>query len=347
MTSDQTALAHQIVKMVLAGIHREYPNHVSLLLESDDDLAPPRKMTPAFFGCLDWHSSVHSHWSLVRWLKRQPQASLADTSREALAQSLTEANITAELAFISRDSRRGFERPYGIAWFMQLVAELHDWDHAEACIWRDRLRPIETLCAERLISWVEQLTHPIRGGEHSQSAFAFGLFLDWADLVGNSEFADRLRQHCRRLYESDRDYPFQFEPSGHDFLSSGLAEADLMRRVLEQSEFPNWLDGFVPHLIEDLNTVLVPVSVSNRRDGKLAHLDGLNLSRSWMMDGIASTLPIDDHRRHELVRSSRIHAESGIANTFHDEYMSAHWLGSFATYLLTSRGISSAGNHGP
>ncbi len=293
-------------------------------MTSDADARPPRALTPAFYGCFDWHSAVHSHWALVRAVRASPPDSFHVEARRALARSLTPDNVAAELAYAA--TRPGFELPYGQAWLLQLAAELASWDDDDARAWSAALAPLEELAATRLLAWLERLLWPIRSGEHSQSAFATGLLLDWTRARGRDD--RRVAERVLELHGSDRDGPLHLEPSSHDFLSPCLGAADLVRRVLPPDTFAAWLTRFLPDVRLD------PVVCPDPSDGKLAHLDGLNLSRGWMLAAIAAALPADELRRPALERSARQHLEAGVAALDGEHYEGAHWLGSFALYGL-------------
>ncbi|TVQ39392.1 MAG: DUF2891 family protein [Wenzhouxiangella sp.] len=238
---------------------------------------------------------------------------------------------------MAHPERAGFQRPYGLAWLLQLVAELDEWDDEQARHWRDWLRPAEEIAIERLHDWIPLLHYPIRDGEHSQTAFAFGLIHDYAQGMNDERTLALLADAAERFYRADRNCPLSYEPSGHDFLSPCLAEADFMRRVLEPEDFATWLDDFLPHIGEE-NWLPVAV-VTDREDGKLAHIDGLNLSRAWMLNGMAQGLPDEDVRRDALLAAATAHAESGLEGVTDEFYAGSHWLASFATYLASGRGI--------
>ena len=335
--------AERIARLALNGLRREYPNQMALVLNSDADVRPPRKSTPAFYGCYDWHSAVHGHWCLIRLLRMFPAASWAKDVRSALARSLTVANLAAEETYLKAAGREGFERPYGLAWLLQLAAELHEWDDHDAKQWLQNLLPLEKLAVDRLSVWLLKLTHPIRSGEHSQTAFAMGLALDWARIAEDARFEALLQSRSLDFHQNDREAPLGYEPSGHDFLSPCLAEADLMRRVLAPEEFASWLEDFLPGLPRDSSTSwLTAVTPTDVSDGKLAHLDGLNLSRAWMLEGIVSHLPADDSRIQALKTAANEHRETGLQAVSGEHYSVAHWIGSFAVYLTTRRGTTSA-----
>jgi len=334
------AVASRFAELALGCVHLEYPNKISHVLNGDEDVHPPRELTPAFFGCFDWHSSVHGHWLLARLARTFPQAEFAAPALASVGASLTEDKISAEVAYINGDGRAGFERPYGLAWLLQLAAELREWGTPEAQEWSAILEPLERAAVARLADWIPKLTYPIRIGEHSQTAFAFGLILDWARASGADEMVELLLARGAAFYGEDTACPLSYEPSGHDFLSPCLAEADFMRRVLSPAEFGPWLSAFLPSIPRSGGGGwLEPAVVSDRSDGKLAHLDGLNLSRAWMLEGIATALPATDTRRAALSAAAHSHREAGLSAVTGAHYAGGHWLGSFATYLVTGRGL--------
>jgi len=323
-------------------IHKEYSNKIAHYMNSDEDLKPPRELYPAFYGCLDWHSSVHGHWLLVRLLNTHGNEVDSAAIMRMLEKSFTEDNIAGEIASYTRPGMKSFERPYGIAWLLQLTAELRQSDHKETKQWLDHLFPLEQQAVANISEWLPKLTFPIRTGEHSQTAFAFGLMLDWARVAGDREFEALLTARVIEFYSNDIDCPLAYEPSGQDFLSPCIAEADLMRRVLTRTEFAAWLTDFFPTLVENIDmSWLLPAVVTDKSDGKLAHLDGLNISRAWMLEGIISGLPTEDMRLASLRAVVEAHRKAGLDAVLGDmHYMGSHWLGSFATYLQTKRGLA-------
>jgi len=336
------ATASRFAALALACVQKEYPNKIAHVLNSPADVKPPHELTPAFYGCYDWHSAVHGHWLLARVARAFSAAPFAPEALAALSANITPARIAGEVAYLAAPGRETFERPYGLAWLLQLAAELREWNAPEARTLSASLAPLEAAAAERLRTWLEKLAYPIREGEHPQSAFAFGLALDWARAHGPA-LATLLERRIREFHLNDRDCPIGYEPSGQDFLSPCLAEADLMRRVLAPSEFASWLTGFLPRLPAGASADWLPIGVvTDKTDGKLAHLDGLNLSRAWMLDGIASGLPPADPRRGSLLAAAKAHADSGLAAVTGEHYAGGHWLGSFATYLVTARGKAPA-----
>lgn len=337
------AAAGRFARLALDCVHREYPNKIAHVLSGDADARPPRELTPAFYGCFDWHSSVHGHWLLARLARRHPTAPFAAPARAALARSLTDANVAGEVAYLSGPGRVGFERPYGLAWLLQLAAELREWDDPEAKAWSKALAPLESIAAGQLFAWIPKLAYPIREGEHPQTAFAFGLVLDWARGAGEKEKSDVLSRRVAELYARDVGCPLRYEPSGQDFLSPCIAEADLMRRVLPPDRFAAWLAAFLPELPKDGSASwLAPGVVTDRSDGKLVHLDGLNLSRAFMLRGIAAGLPAGDPRVSGLRAAAEAHAKASLPNVTSEHYEGSHWLGTFAVYLLTERGLPPA-----
>jgi len=319
--------AERFANLALACAHKEYPNKISHSLNSDADVSPPRKLTPAFYGCYDWHSSVHGHWLLARLARTFPDAPFTPRAREALRQSLTPENIAQEAAYLRAEGRSSFERPYGLAWLLQLGAELRESDPELSA----NLHPLEQAAGERLQAWLPKLSHAVRSGEHSQTAFALGLIIDSSDDPALVKIA---RDTARRFFTSDKSCPLNYEPSGEDFLSPCIAEADVMRRVLPPRDFADWLTRFFPH-----TRWPKPAVVTDPSDPRLAHLDGLNLSRAWMLEGIASALPRDDRRIASLKAAADAHREAGLASVTGEHYEGGHWLGSFAVYLTTRRGI--------
>ena len=333
--------AERFATLALACVHKEYPNKISHTLNSDADVAPPRKLTPSFYGCYDWHSSVHGHWLLVRLVRTFPDADFVQSAREALRQSLTAENLAQEAAYLRGQGRSSFERPYGLAWLLQLVAELLEWDDPQGKEMAANLRPLEEVALERLNNWLPKLSNPVRIGEHDQTAFALGLMFDYTRTTRDEKFTALVVSKARQFYLSDENCPLAYEPSGEDFLSPCLGEADLMRRVLSSEETARWLRTFMPQISGSSNREwLQPVVSPDPSDPKLAHLDGLNLSRAWMLEGIASVLPKTDKRLASIIATAEAHRRAGLAAVTGEHYEGGHWLGSFAVYLVTHRGIS-------
>ncbi|MFO1407886.1 MAG: DUF2891 domain-containing protein [Steroidobacteraceae bacterium] len=334
------AAAGRFASLALACVHREYPNKVSHVLQSDADVQPPRALSPAFYGCFDWHSAVHGHWLLARLARLHPDAPWAADARAALAGSLTAANIDAEVRYLQGPGRASFERPYGLAWVLALSEELRRGADPESRALAANLAPLERESAARLSEWLPRLHYPIRVGEHSQTAFAFGLAWDWAAAAGDAAMLSLLRERGLAYYGRDRDCPLAYEPSGEDFLSPCLGEADFMRRILPAPEYARWLADFMPGIPRNgRGDWLAPGVVTDRSDPKLAHIDGLNLSRAWMLEGIAAGLPSGDRRRAALVAAARAHADAALPAVTGEHYEGGHWLGTFAVYLTTGAGL--------
>lgn len=331
LTLDPAAAA-RFADLALGCVDREYPNKIAHVLNSDKDVRPPRELTPAFFGCFDWHSSVHGHWLLARLTRLLPQGPFATKARDVLNRHLTPQNIAAEVTYIRGENRATFERPYGLAWLLQLGQELREWDDADARRWAANLQPLEAAVRDRLSAWLPKLSYPERTGVHSQTAFALGLMFD--SSANQPDFRSLVASRIRDFYSRDVRCPVSYEPSGQDFLSPCLAEADAVRRVLPSADFAKWFDAFLPEI------PLQPEKVTDPTDGQLAHLDGLNLSRAWMLEGIAAALPSAHRRRESVLELARRHREAGLASVTGQHYEGGHWLGSFAVYLVTGRGLA-------
>ncbi|GAA5482342.1 DUF2891 domain-containing protein [Haloferula sargassicola] len=336
MTLEQ---ATAFVELAEAGIDREFPNKTGHVTTGPDDLRTPRQMHPVFYGHFDWHSSVHGHWTLVRLLKLFPDAPFAGEVRELLGQRFGREALEAEAAYFRRKENRSFERMYGWAWLLRLSAELRSWNDPDAREWAERLKPLESEIVEAAKAYLPKLDWPVRCGFHPESAFPLGQMLDYAEVAGDAELAKLVREKAVAFYGKDRSYPVDYEPSGNDFFSPGLNVADLMRRVLPKDAFSTWLDGYFPDLKHGrAGNLLEPVQVSDPTDGHLVHLAGLNLSRAWTMQGIASVLEAGDPRRTILEESAERHQAAGLESVASGHYEGDHWLGSFAVYLLTGVG---------
>ncbi len=326
--------------LALACVQQEYPNKIAHVMTTAADARAPSQLYPAFYGCFDWHSAVHGHWLLVRLLNTDPDTPFRPAILAALNKNLTAENIAAELSYFQAPERAGFERPYGTAWFLQLMTELRQAEFPEAAGYAEALAPLEAHIRDNTIDWLGKLAYPIRIGTHNQSAFAFGLMLDWADETGDTAFRKALEDKTRAFHLNDVNCPLSYEPSGEDFLSPCLMEADLMRRVLTPDEFSGWLTKFLPDIpVDGRADWLAPGIVLDPSDGKLVHLDGVNLSRAWALEGIASALPAADARIASLQAAAKVHKDTGVAAVSAEHYAGSHWLASFATYLETKRGI--------
>jgi hypothetical protein len=335
--SDQQVAA--FTQLTSASLGKEYPNKPAHVMTGAESKLSPRDLHPAFFGCFDWHSSVHGHWMLVRLLKLYPHHPQADAIRERLDAHLTPASLQQEADYFNEKENASFERMYGWAWSLRLAAELHAWDDAQGRRWRENIRPLENKIVELTTVYLPKLSFPVRVGTHSDTAFALGQTLDYARAVGNTALAELVIQRSREYFLDDANYNEAFEPSGEDFFSPALNEADLMRRVLEPNEFAKWLNRFLPGLSDgSVKRLLTPVAASDVTDGKLVHLAGLNLSRAWTLQGIARGLPKGDPRVKRLDDAAADHARKGLTYVFSGHYEGEHWLATFAIYALSGVG---------
>ena len=328
------ALASRFVATALGHVTREYPNHIMHVLTGPQDARTPRDMHPIFFGSFDWHSCVHGWWTLFTLYRLHPHMAEAPSIR-ALADALfTPDNVAGEVAYLIRPETRGFERPYGWAWLLMLAAELERHDTDEGRHWAETLRPLAQVFVERFKAFLPLADYPVRTGTHYNTAFALRLTLDYAD-AHDADLAALCRTAALRWHAEDRDCQ-AWEPSQDEFLSPALMEAALMRRVLSSEAFRAWFDAFLPALADGRPaTLLTPARVSDRTDGKIAHLDGLNLSRGWCWREVVTGLPADDPRRTIGEKAAAIHLDAALPHVTGD-YMGEHWLASFALLALLS-----------
>jgi hypothetical protein len=324
-----------LARTAVANATREYPYALVTVVAGPDDLRLPRDLHPAFHGCYDWHSAVHAHWLLVRLLRRHGGAIERGPALTVLDTHLTSANLAAEAAVLA--AHPSFERPYGWAWLVALASECvrARGAVAPAQAWADASAPAVDVVVGLVLDWLPRAGRPVRDGTHASTAFALGLLLDAAGTLGRADLDAAVRAYVRERFVPDRDAPLTWEPSGQDFLSPGLVEADLVRRVLEPEAFAGWLDGFWPGLGGgEPRNVLEPVEVRDRTDGQLGHLDGLNLSRSTALARLALALPDDDPRRPVLDAAATLHRDAGLVALAEEGYLSTHWLGTFALLAL-------------
>ncbi|MEP6569336.1 MAG: DUF2891 domain-containing protein [Acidobacteriota bacterium] len=331
--------ASHFAQLALKCVTREYPNKPEHVLNDASDVQGPKALHPAFYGCFDWHSSVHGHWMLVRLLRLFPTVPEAGDIRKALGANLTAENIQAETAYLKGKNRQSFERTYGWAWLLKLAEELSKSTDADAKIWSRNLQPLVDALVDSYLQFLPKQTYPIRTGVHPNTAFGLAFALDYAKTSGNEKLAVLIAERSRTYFLNDKNYPGAWEPGGEDFFSPALLEADLMRRVLGPEEFRRWFDQFLPQLAAGMpQTLLQPATVTDRSDPKLVHLDGLNLSRAWCMRSIANALPQTDPARQVLARSARLHLNDALAHVASGDYAGEHWLASFAVYLLSTPG---------
>jgi hypothetical protein len=336
LTLTQTEASH-FASLAMKCIQKEYPNKLDHVNNDADDVRSPRAMHGAFYGCFDWHSSVHGHWMLVRLLRLFPGMTEARAIRAALNANLDAKNISGEVAYLGQANRASFERTYGWAWLLKLAEELHGWNDEDGRRWSQNLQPLADALAEKYLSFLPKQTYPIRTGVHPNTAFGLAFALDYARAVSNQKLEALIVERSRTYYGHDVNYPAAWEPGGEDFFSPALIEADLMRRVLSKAEFAAWFRSFLPGTSRgEPKALLQPAIVTDRTDPKLVHLDGLNLSRAWCMRSIAAALPQNDPSRKTLTRSAIAHPQVTLPHVASGNYEGEHWLASFAVYLLTT-----------
>ena len=329
--------ASHFAALALKCIRKEYPNKPDHTINDSGDVKSPRSMHPSFYGCYDWHSSVHGHWMLVRLLRLFPKLSEAREIRDALNANLSSRNIAVEVAYLGQENRQSFERTYGWAWLLKLAEELHDWNDPDGAAWSKNLKPLADSLVERYLAFLPKQTYPIRTGVHPNTAFGLAFAFDYARTVGDKKLAALIEERSRTYFQGDLNYPASWEPGGEDFFSAALMEADLMRRVLKPAEFQTWFHRFLPAVSRgEPKSLIHPAVVSDRSDPKLVHLDGLNLSRAWCMRSIASALPKTDPARGVLARAAAQHAGDALSHVASGDYAGEHWLASFAVYLLST-----------
>jgi hypothetical protein len=327
-------------RVAIANIDREFPSDVGQIVHGPDDLPRrPRERTPVFWGSFDWHSCVEMHWLLARLLRAVPEAVPGDEIRGVLDRQLRPGPLAAEAAFIAHPDSRNRERPYGWGWALALVNELAGWDDADGRRWAAHARPLAEAVAGNFLGWLPRATYPVRHGVHTNSAFGLGLALPFAEgraQVGDPGLRDAIVAAAHRWFDGDSDYPGAWEPSGFDFLSPALVEAELMSRLGPAGGFSAWLDGFLPGVADRRPAALfAPAIVSDATDGHIAHLHGLNLSRAWAWRRIAAALDDDDPRSAAAIVAARAHAAAALPRVVGDDYMVEHWLAAYAVLLLT------------
>ncbi|MFH6770105.1 DUF2891 domain-containing protein [Gaetbulibacter aquiaggeris] len=323
--------ANRLALLPLHCLDTEYPNKLGQTLGSHADLKSPKTLHPAFYGCFDWHSSVHGHWSLVRLLKMFPELENAQSLEEKLLESISKENILTEMTFFQGEHNKTFERTYGWAWLLKLAEELHNWDSPIARELENNLQPLTNFIIEKYIEFLPKLNYPLRVGTHPNTAFGLSFAYDYAQTVNNEVLKNVIIERAKYFFINDKDCPMSWEPSGSDFLSPCLEEAALMKRLLPMEEFKSWLNIFLPEL-KNTNYKLEVGLVSDRTDGQLVHLDGVNFSRAWSLNKIADGLP----EYHHLKNIANQHINYSLPSIVGDSYEGGHWLGSFAIYALSS-----------
>jgi hypothetical protein len=323
--------ASNFAKLPLRCAEKEWPYKTGITFSDSGSLTAPKNYHPAFFGCFDWHSSVHGHWMLVKLLKAFPNIPEAAAIRQLFNTHFTEANIGQEILMFKNKDNKGFERTYGWAWLLQLQDELQQWDDADAKKWAAALQPLANTLSKGTVEYLGKLVYPIRVGEHSNLAFGLSMMYDYAVHQNDTALNNAIRKSAMRFYYNDKNCPFSWEPGGNDFLSPCLEEADLMRKILAPATFTKWLKQFMPELFNP-NFKMATGKVNDRTDGKLVHLDGLNLSRAWCLKGIAAAI----HDTHVLQLANE-HLEAALPQVASGNYAGEHWLASFAVYALMNK----------
>lgn len=324
-------LAARFASIALGHVRREYPNKPDHTLAGPQDAQTPSQLHPVFYGSYDWHSCVHSYWMLARLLRLFPDLPVAADIRALFDEQLVAEKIAVECAYLAAPTARGFKRPYGWGWLLKLAEELALHDDRR---WSERLRPLAGIFAQRFRDFLPLATYPVRVGTHFNTAFGLRMAMDYAIVTDDRDLAALLGETGRRWYGADADCPAWGEPSGDDFQSSALIEAECMRRLLPAEEFLPWFDRFLPRIAQrEPATLFRPATVTDRSDGKIAHLDGLNLSRAWCWRSIASALPESDARRAIAEETADRHLAAGMPHIAGD-YMGEHWLASFAVLAL-------------
>lgn len=325
------AQAMRLASMPLKCMNQEFPNKLNQSLHDASDLGTPKELHPAFYGCYDWHSALHGHWMLVKLLKLFPDLENAEEIISRLENNISKENILGELAYFERASEKSFERTYGWSWLLKLAEELHTWDNPAGKRMEQNLQPLSDFIVQKYLDFLPRLTYPIRVGEHTNTAFGLVFPYEYAVTTQNDDLKNLIEQRAKDYYSKDQGCPLSWEPSGFDFISPCLEEANLMRRILSKDEFGKWLSAFLPGITES-NFALAPAEVSDRTDGKLVHLDGLNFSRAWCLNGIAG----EGESLQHLKNITNQHIQHSLENVVGDSYEGGHWLASFAVYALTS-----------
>ena len=321
--------------LALRCAQQAYPYNPAHTVNGPDDVRDPRLMHPAFYGCFDWHSAVHGHWLLARVLRRYPALPIAGDIRAVLRANLTPANLLAEAAYFQEPGRQGFERTYGWAWLLKLAEELSAWEDEDGRAWFAALQPLAAIVEARYLDFLPRQVYPIRVGTHPNTAFGLAFALDYARALDRRGLAALVEARARDYYLADDSAAVGPEPGGNDFFSPALMEADLLRRILAPARFSHWLDRFLPNLRAGYpKSLLTPAVVTDRSDGQLVHLDGLNMSRAWCMWSLAAALPARDPRRAALAQAAQQHAAAGLAGVDSGHYMGDHWLATFALTML-------------
>ncbi|MEM9076830.1 MAG: DUF2891 domain-containing protein [Bacteroidota bacterium] len=325
--------ANILATLPISCVNQEYPNKLGHVLGDEEDLGTPKTLHPAFYGCFDWHSAVHGHWSLVRLLKTFPNLKEAEQIRTILSTNMSAENIAKEVTYFENVHTRNYERTYGWAWLLKLAEELHGFDDPLARELEKNLEPLTLLIAQKFVDYLPKLQYPVRVGTHTNTAFGLAFAWDYAESLQHEELKDAIFNRAMAFYKNDSGCPLSWEPSGADFLSPCFEELDLIRRILAKDDFLVWMDSFMPTL-KDSDFTLPEAVVGDRQDGQLVHLDGLNFSRAWVLYGLTKQYPEEFGH---LLPLAHKHFAYSFPNLVGDDYEGGHWLGSFAIYALGER----------
>ena len=332
------SIASVYADVILESVRQEYPNDLRHTMMGPDDRPTPRQLHPAFYGCFDWHSCVEMHWALVCLLRLIPDALDQKTARATLTEHLTPQALNQEATYLQ--SHRGFKRPYGWGWALMLANDLEGWEDAQARVWAGAMQPLAQTISNLLLAWLPKATYPSRDGMHGNTAFGLARSLPWARRVasrGDARLLEAITEAATRWYGDDRNYPAGWEPSGADFLSPALAEAELMCETLGVASFPPWLEHFLPELSEARpRSLFEPVTVSDETDSQIAHLHGLNLHRAFTWRRLSQVLPTGDVRTPILRQAAATHAAASLPAVIGTDYMVEHWLACYAVLYLTT-----------
>jgi len=324
--------ADKIFNLPVHCIEIEFPNKLGQVLGSTSDLKAPKELRPIFYGCFDWHSSVHGYWSIIKLMKDYPELDKSGKVKAILNKNITPENVSIESDFFKEYNNRNFERTYGWAWLFQLHSELYTWKDNDAQRWFRNLQPLADILVNKYKEYLPKLNYSIRTGQHDNTAFGLSLSIDYARCIGDREFERLITKHAKRLYKNDINCNITYEPGGNDFLSPCLEEALLMSKIFNTQEYRIWLNDFLPELFNP-GFSLEPGKVSDRTDGHLVHLDGLNFSRATCLYTIAKKLPELQHLK--IIADN--HLTYSLNNITNDDYMGSHWLGTFALYALMNK----------
>ncbi|KIX19764.1 hypothetical protein SY27_17040 [Flavobacterium sp. 316] len=325
--------ANHLATLPIKCLQQEYPNKLNQLLINDSELQSPKELHPAFYGCFDWHSSVHGHWSLVYLINNFKSLDNKKEIIQKLEVNLSEENIVKEMEYFNKAHEKSFERTYGWNWLLKLQLELEQSEESFAKPLAENLKPLTNLLIERYSEFLPKLLYPIRVGTHSNTAFGLTNAWDYAVYSNNLNFQKIIKENALRMYLKDENCPFTWEPSGTDFLSPCMEEIGLMQRILTEKEFLSWLNKFAPSLFKK-KFQWETAKVSDRTDGHLVHLDGLNFSRAWNLYTLSNQYPkIFSHLR----KIADEHLQFSLPSVVDGNYEGEHWLASFALRAFESK----------